>query len=428
VFLTYRYRLYPLRPQLQELDLWTHELAFLWNYGLEQRRTAWVRDHRSISYLDQQHDLPRWRAFDSMGLGRVPYEVAQTTLQRLDLAFRDFFRHVRSGTDPGYPRRRRSVDSFTFVPHTNPLTDGPNGTWRLNVPFLGAVPVRRHRPPPDAVVKFCILRREADGWFASLVYALPDPPPPPLEPPAAPVGIDLGLTSLAVLSDGTTISPPHFLKKAERRLGRAQRRLSRKERGSHRWMRQKERVARAHLKVARQRRWLAHQLSHDWTERFDLVAMEDLGVEMLGRGILSGPIHDAGWAMLRSMVEYKSQLRSHRFVAVDARGTSQMCSECGAGPKRRMELRERDYECTSGHQMDRDENAARNILARGMMTVGRKPTEVTRGEIGPLPRRVGRRTYQRRQARSSSRERAPGEPETKRYGTTPDIRSLQPER
>ncbi|MCI4357786.1 MAG: transposase [Thermoplasmata archaeon] len=275
-----------------------------------------------MSYLDQQHDLPKWRAFDSEGLGRVPYVVALMTLQRLDLAFRDFFRRVRIGGSPGYPRRRRSVDSFTFVPRSNLWTPGPNRTWPLTVPFLGTVPVRRHRPPPDAVVKFCTLRREADGWFASLVYALPDPAPPPPGPPVAPVGIDLGLSHLAVLSDGTTISPPHFLKGAERRLGRAQRRLARKERGSHRWMRQKERVARAHLKVARQRRWLAHQLSHDWTEHFDLVEMEDLGVERLGRGILSGPIHDAGWAMLRSMVEYKSRRRSRRFVAVDARGTS----------------------------------------------------------------------------------------------------------
>ncbi|MCI4358803.1 MAG: transposase, partial [Thermoplasmata archaeon] len=234
MLLTYRYRLYPLRPQLQELDLWTRELAFLWNYSLEQRRSAWAHDRCSVSYLDQQHDLQRWRTFDFEGLGRVPYVVAQMTLQRLDLAFRDFFRRVRIGGGPGYPRRRRTVDSFTFVPRSNLWTAGPNNTWRLKVPFLGTVPVRRHRPPPDAVVKLCTLRREADGWFASLVYALPDPAPPPLGPPVAPVGIDLGLSHLAVLSDGTTVSHPHFLKGAERRLGRAQRRLAREERGSHR--------------------------------------------------------------------------------------------------------------------------------------------------------------------------------------------------
>jgi putative transposase len=409
VFLTYRYRLYPLRPQLAELDGWRHELTFLWNFGLEQRRSAWEREHRSVTYLDQQRDLSKWCTYDVDGLGRVPFAIAQATLQRLDLAFRDFFRHVKAGKVPGYPRYRRSVDSFTFVPYSDPWAGGPNGSWRLTVPLLGPFPIRRHRPPPRAgVIKSCTLRLEADGWFASLVYAIPDPPPPSIEPPSHPIGIDVGLLHLAALSDGTTVEPPRFLKAAQHRLARAQRRLSRRRKGSHRWHRQKDRVARYHLRVARQRRWLAHQLSHEWTRRFDLVAMEDLGVERLGRGFLAGPIHDAGWSMLRAMVDYKAQLTSHRLVAVDPRGTSQLCSVCEAGPIHTLTLKDREYECANGHRMDRDSNAARNIRDRGLrMLVGRRPTEDTRGEIGPLPSRVGRRAYQRRQAGSVSREQAP---------------------
>ncbi|MGI0129978.1 MAG: RNA-guided endonuclease InsQ/TnpB family protein, partial [Thermoplasmata archaeon] len=401
--------LYPLRDQLRKFDQWTHELALMWNYALEQRRSAWQLDHHSVSFLEQQSDLSRWRSFDADGLGRVPFAVAQSALQRLDLSFRAFFRNVKTGRPPGFPRFRRSVDSFSFVPSADPWTPGPKGTWRLKVPCLAAVPVQRHRPPPNGgTARFVTIRREVDQWFVSIAYLVADPPPPSPLPPERPVGIDVGLLHLAALSDGTLVEPPRYLNRAQRQLARDQRRLARRRPGSHRRERQRVRVARRHRKVERQRRWFAHQLSHDWAERFDLVAMEDLNVAGLGRGWSARSIHDAGWSMLRTMTQYKAGMRSHRFIAVDPRYTSQRCSRCGALAERTLSLSDREFACGCGHRMDRDVNAARNIEALGIKEVGRKPAEVTRGERAPLSSRVGRRAYQRRQAPSMSRETPSG--------------------
>ncbi|MGI0133245.1 MAG: helix-turn-helix domain-containing protein, partial [Thermoplasmata archaeon] len=123
--LSYRYRLYPLRDQLPILDSHRSELAYLWNHALAERRDAWARDQKPIPYLDQQRELTRWRAYDSGGLGRLSVAIAQDCLQRLDLAFRAFFRHVKRGERPGYPRFRREVDSFTFSPPQSPIVPAP---------------------------------------------------------------------------------------------------------------------------------------------------------------------------------------------------------------------------------------------------------------------------------------------------------------
>ncbi len=301
MFLSFQYRLYPLRSQLPLLSRALDELTYLWNYSLADRRDAWEKEKRRVTYLDQQARLKRWRAYDAAGLGEVAYDIARDCLQRLDLAFRAFFRRVRAGEKPGYPRFHRETTSFAFVPGRDPWRDGPNGTCRLKLPRVGPVPVSRHRAPPPGMAKSVTIRREGEAWYATLQYEIPDPAPPS-GAPERPVGIDLGLTHLATLSTGETVEAPRFLLNAERRLRRAQRRLSRKQRGSHRYARQRERLARSHARVRRQRRWLAHQLSHDWAERFDLVAFEDLDVGRMDRSpMLSKSIHDAGWGMLREM-------------------------------------------------------------------------------------------------------------------------------
>jgi putative transposase len=411
--LSYQYRLYPLLDQLPLLHQHRFELAFLWNYARAERREAWEKEHRSVTYLDQQRELTHWRAFDAEGLGRISVAVSQDCLQRLDFAFKGFFRRVQRGERPGYPRFRREVDSFTFTAGAVPIVPGRNGTWRVKVPRVGEIPVRLHRPiPDDATVKTVTVRYEAGAWFATLSLELPDPPPPPLTPPVAPVGVDLGVTHLATGFTGKTIQtiePPQFLRKGEERLAREQRRLARKHRGSHRYERQRERVARAHQKVKRQRRWFAHQLSHDLAKRFDLVAFEDVdAAELIEGNPLAKGLVDAGWGMLREMTAYKETLRSGRCLRVPSRGTTQCCSQCGRWADPPLTLDDRTYRCPCGYVGGRDENAARNILARGMTLLSeelrRSTAEVTRVESGPPPTRGGRRAYQRRRAGSRKRE------------------------
>ncbi|MCI4368760.1 MAG: transposase [Thermoplasmata archaeon] len=368
MFLTYACRLYPLRPQLAILAHHLFELTFLWNFSLAPRRDAWQKEHRRVTYLDQQAHLKEWREFDSEGLGLLSYDVARDGLQRLDLACRAFFRRIAAGERPGFPHFRRETQSFTFIPGGSPIVPGTGSTWRLKVPIVGELPIRLHRPPPvGGIPKSVTVRLDAGAWFATIVFAIPDPPPPSLSAPAHPVGVDLGLTALATLSSGERIEAPEPLHATERKLRFEQRRLARKKRGSRRYARQREKVARCHARLRRQRRWHAHQISRDLATRFDLVAFEDLDAAELREGCrFAKSMTEAGWGLLRQLTAYKAALRSGRCVRVASAGTTQVCSHCRRWANPPMELGDRSYSCPCGLTMDRDENAARNILERGL--------------------------------------------------------------
>lgn len=411
--LSYRYRLYPLRAQLPLLDAHRHALAALWNHALAQRQDAWHQEHRSISYLDQQRDLTRWRNYDRDGLGQLSVAVAQDCLQRLDLAFRAFFRRVREdgGRRPGYPRFRSSVDSFTYTPAKPPLVPGLNSTWRVKVPKVGAIPLRLHRPvPPDAEVRTVTVSGAVGEWYVTLSLELPDPSPPPDRAPTNPVGVDLGVSPALSLSTGEQVRAPRSLRDRERRLKREQRRLSRKRKGSHRYQRQRAKVARCGRKMRRQREAFAHQVSHDLAERFDLIAFEDVNVsEFVEGNRLAKGILGSVWGSVRSKTAYKASLRSRRCVEVPSRGTTQTCSSCGGVAQPPLPLRDRVYRCAHcGHTEDRDVNAARNIRDRGLLLLREElresVAEERRGEGGPPPRRGGRRVYQARRVRPRNRE------------------------
>ena len=205
------------------------------------------------------------------------------------------------------------------------------------------------------------------------------------------------------------VDRPRYLQEGEQRLRKQQRRLARKRRGSHRYHRQRERVARAHARVRQQRRWFAHQLSHDLAQRFDLVSFEGLDAsELIEGNPLAKGLSDAGWGMLREMTAYKEAVRSGRCVQVESRGTTQCCSQCSRWADPPLTLEDHTYSCPCGYVADRDGNAARNILARGMTLLSkelrRSTAEVTRVENGPTPARGDRRVYQGRRARSRKRE------------------------
>jgi putative transposase len=282
----------------------------------------------------------------------------------------------------------------------------PTGGWRLKVPKAGLVPIRRHRPPPTSTTKSVVLSREGTDWYATLQYEVADPPSPPETEPTTPVGVDLGLDHVAALSTGETIETPQFLFQNERRLTRLHRDLSRKQRGSNRWRRQKEKLLRCYRTIRYQRRDWAHQLTSHWAARHDLVAFEDLDIASLVEGNpLAKGITGAGWGMLRQMAAYKERMRSGRYVEVPTRGTSQTCSHCGKVADPPLALRDRVFRCPCGHEQDRDVNAARNILERGLNQLRRNTTEGKHVDGPPPPTRKGRRAYQRK------RELANGGPE-----------------
>jgi putative transposase len=233
---------------------------------------------------------------------------------------------------------------------------------RLRLPKIGDLDVRWSRGLPSDPSSVTIIKDAAGRYFASFVVQTTDQPLPELD---SEVGIDLGLTHFAVLSDGTQVTAPTFLRRAARKLKRLQQDLSRKTKGSNRRKKAVVKVARAHARVADTRRDWQHKLSTAIIRDNQAVYVEDLCVVGLGRTRLAKSVHDAGWAGFTAMLEYKAARYGRTFAKIDRFApTSQTCSACGRldGPK---PLNVRSWTCPCGAVHDRDVNAAINVLAQG---------------------------------------------------------------
>jgi putative transposase len=396
-----KFRLAPFPDQERELLRQLDELRFLWNHALQARIDAHKRGEKSVGFVDQEKALTRWRAFDKDGIGRVYSHVAQDLLARLDDAYKHFFRRVRNGEQAGFPRFKREVTSLTY-PDGNgsaDIVDGRNGTKRLHLSKLADIPIVVHRNIPDGKLKTVTVEREGDRWFAVLVYETNVEIPAAVGPPTSPIGVDVGLHSVAALSDGTLIEAPKFYRSGQKRLRRAQKKLCRKQKGSRNWHKQAARVRNLHFKVANQRRDFNHKFTTDLVRQHDLVAFEALSIRsMVRNGHLSKSIADASWGQLRLMSKYKEARRSGRYIEVDAKGTTQECSNCHAAPETPLTLSDRVRSCPKcGLVLDRDINAARNILSRSLGKVSEDIGKLTPVETAPPPSRKGRRAWSRKQ-------------------------------
>jgi len=236
-----------------------------------------------------------------------------------------------------------------------------------------------------------MIRDSAGRYFASFVI---ETGPVTLPETGPVIGIDLGLTHFAVLSDGRKIASPQFLRRAEKKLRRAQRSLSRKEKGSRNRDKARVKVARAHAQVADARREFHHQLSTTLIRDSQAVAVEDLAVKGLARTRMAKSVHDAGWSAFVAMLEYKARLYGREFYRIGRFiPTSQTCSACGVrdGPK---PLHVRAWQCQECRTwLDRDINAAVNVAKAAGLAVTACRAQVRpgvalaqRGEAGTHPK------------------------------------------
>jgi transposase len=282
-------------------------------------------------------------------LADVSSVVLQQALADLNTAYRNFFASVtgkRKGPKVAPPKFRSRKDSRQAIRFTANARFKILPGGRLRLPKIGDVKVRWSRDLPSQPSSVTVAKDAAGRYFASFVVETDLAADAERFPPGkAEVGIDLGLTAFAVLSDGTVIKAPKFLRRAERKLKRLQRAFSRKAKGSANSQKSQARLARAHARVADSRRDFHHKLSSAIVRDNQAVYVEDLCVAGLGRTRLAKSIHDAGWSAFAT--------------------TSQVCSACGVkdGPK---PLRVRTWACPAcGTVHDRDLNAARNIVALG---------------------------------------------------------------
>jgi putative transposase len=340
----------------------------LYNAGLQERRDAFAICQASVNFHRQAIQLPEIKLIreDVDGLYS---QVLQDTLRRLSKAFDAFFRRVAENKKlpkekrkpAGFPRFKGKYryNSFTY-PQSGFRLEGD----KLHLSKIGSCRLRLSREI-EGKIKTCTIKQQADGWF--VLFAVEENQSRYIPRTGHRTGIDVGLENFATLSDGQVIENPRFLKQTQREIKIAQRKVSKKKlRGSNR-RRAAGLLARKHLKVANQRRDFFHKLSNRLLAEYDTIAIEDLNIRgMLKNHNLAKSISDAAWGTFASILSAKAENAGRKVVKVPAAFTSQDCSACGE--RVRKTLATREHRCINpkcGLVMDRDHNAALNIVALG---------------------------------------------------------------
>jgi putative transposase len=366
MFRSYSFVLRPLAAERSELHRWRAQCCEIYNAALEQRIRAWKTIRKSISFFDQNKELTDLRK--EAGFGSVSALAQRSALRRLDLAFKAFFRRCKRGETPGFPRfrARDRYDSFGIGRVTIDPAPSETGSGYVRVPKLGRVRFKQHRLMRGEV-RDVELRYEAckDRWFVRIVCDIGDAPEKRVLRTAT--GIDLGLKEFAVLSDGEAIANPRHFRQGAESLARAQRVLALKKRGSNSRYRARRFVQAAHRRIANRRQDFHRKLAVSLCKRFDLIAHEDLNIKGLARSALAKSVSDVAWGMFIRTLHSKAEEAGVHVVAVDPRNTTQACSQCGRlVPKA---LGDRVHACDCGCVLDRDHNAAINVLVRGLRAV-----------------------------------------------------------
>jgi putative transposase len=358
---SFKFKLKPTPQQEAALEevLWTCHV--LYNGALEQRKTWWGRGQgNSPSRLEQEAEFKHLRAaFPEYAA--IHSHVLHDVLAWLDKAFQAFFQRAQRGEKAGYPRFQPSTryHSLTYKEHGNGARLD-NGFLILSM--IGRIAVRWSRSL-QGTPKTVTISKEADGWNACLACA--EVPVQRLPSTYKETGIDVGLKIFLVMAGGEVVDNPHHYRKAERDLKKAHRQVSRRKKGSKRHKKAVKLLAKKHQKVQRQRRAFHHETALALVRQYDTIYLEDVPVaDMVRNRHLGKSISDAGWAAFRATLAYTAACAGTQVIAVPPAYTSQECSGCGARIQKTLSVRM--HRCAScGLVLDRDENAAINILRAG---------------------------------------------------------------
>lgn len=363
---TFKFRLCPTHKQRTLLGNALELCRWVYNETLATRKAAWEREQRTVSLYDSNKLLTGWKK-DKPELAQVHSQVLQNVQERVDLAYKAFFRRVKAGEKPGFPRFKGKgrYDSLTYKQSGFALQEKG-----LLVSKIGLVKIIQHRPI-EGQIKTLTLQRDAVGnWYACFSCIVE---PKPLPPSEKAVGVDVGLHTFATLSNGEKISNPRFFRKDEKALAKAQRRLSKAEKDTPERAKRRKVVSHIHQRIANRRRDFAHKLARQLVNEYGILAFERLNEQgMLQNHHLAKSIQDAAWNQLVQFATYKAEEAGRRMVLVNPNGTSQRCSRCGVTVPKDLSVRTHDCP-VCGLNIDRDENAAVNILALGMQCLGLAP-------------------------------------------------------
>jgi putative transposase len=382
---TYKFRLRPTSRQHVGLTACVESHRELYNAALQERRDAWAHSKTRIQYGDQSAQLKDIRRARS-DVGMWSFSSQQATLRRLSRAFDGFFRRVKAGQRPGYPRfkGRGRFDSVEWP------EDGDGARWhpsasRVYLQGIGRVKVSAHRQVRGRV-KTIQIRREGRRWM--LILSCDDVPTNLLPDACRQAGVDVGVTSFATTSDGQHVENPRWGRIAAYKLTAAQQRLTRARRGSKNRSRRRQTVAKRHRKIANQRRDFHHKVAGQLVKTYDLIVVEDLAIaNMLRRAKpvpdpdnpgqylpngaaaktgLNRSISDASWGQFVSILRAKAEDAGRTWIEVNPQHTSNRCEHCGYADAENR-VTQAEFRCQRcGHTAQADEHAARNILRAGL--------------------------------------------------------------
>ena len=363
---SFQFRLYPTKKQAKILQGQLDECRWLYNELLEQRKLAHDEIDTSLSKYQQSMFLPFLKE-ERPALAQVHSQVLQNVVDRLDKAFQAFFRRCKSNEKPGFPRFRgmHRYNSFCY-PQSGFAVIGKE----LKLSKIGSIRIKMHRQI-EGEIKTCTLRKNASGdWDVSLSCEVKiDPSPPKQEA----IGIDVGLSHFATLSNGQEIANPRFFRQGEKALAKAQRKLSKLKKGTPERRKQGKATAKIHEKISNQRKDFCHKESKKIVDQYQYICLEDLNIKNMIEGShFAKNITDASWNQFRQFLTYKAAEAGRKLGLANPAYTTQDCSQCGH--RERKELSDRKHNCSQcGYRTDRDHNAAQNILALGLDGLGLAP-------------------------------------------------------
>jgi putative transposase len=383
---TYKYRIYPTKAQETILNKMLEECRWVYNKTLETRKNSYEQQGVSLGLYDTQKLLPEWKQQRS-SLKLVHSQVLQNVCVRVDLAFKGFFRRVKAhpegSREPGYPRFKGygRYDSFCYPQYGNGARlEGST----LILSKLGNVKVKWHRALCGTPKTVCLRRSRTGKWFVtfSCELALAGCEPGTLggclPDESKRVGVDVGLAHFFTTSNGDKVDNPRFFRLEEKELAKAQRRMSKFDKNTPERKKRCLVVSRIHERITNKRTDFAHQQARCLVNTYGVIVFEDLTItNMVQNGSLAKSIADVAWSQFAQFTAYKAADAGRLFLQVDPRNTSKKCSRCASLVDKDLSVRV--HSCPHcGLILDRDQNAAINILALGLQRMGSQSLEAHR--------------------------------------------------
>jgi putative transposase len=384
----YKTRLSPNETQKRLFVRYAGAARFVYNWALADRIERYKAGNQT-NYYEQKKRFNAIKREDFPWIIDVPYVIQESAFRNLDAAYQNFFRRVKQGGEPGFPRfksKKNGLGGFTFRGSIHIERK------RIKLPIIGWIKLEESDYLPTSEVKILSVSVSHRGEYWLVSVQVEQDIPDPLPATGEPMGIDVGLKSVAVCSDGKTFNNPKTLYQFERKIARLQRELSRRQKGSSNREKTRRKIARLHYKIACIRSKTLHEVSRYVTAKTkpSVVVMEDLNVKgMMQNTRLARALSDVALGELKRQVQYKAGWNSVEFILADRwYPSSKTCSKCGS-KKDVLKLSERVYRCAfCGTVIDRDYNAALNLASlanshsEGVNGPG-LPVELTSKKVSP---------------------------------------------